>query len=464
MSGHRRHRKVLRDNIQGITNPAVRRLARRGGVKRISGLVYEETRGVLKDFLNDVVRDTVTFTEHAHRKTVAPMDVVHALKRRGTTLYGYNATVHGPDPRRKSPGRKSPPKSPTGGGVSGGVGGGAAPEGGFGPADLLTTLGVDGAKWAKLGVMVTPAPADRLALKLKYEQNPSIRLDLKESGDELYNGHGFVGKRLKSDEARFKEQAAFQVLSHRRGSGDAVDFVVPIAVGDDASLMPHLPPADLTDGGTIKATAKGLDNLARNHLVYFDLKLEHLRSGPRGPILVDVAELYDGPRVVALAIANAADASSIMAELDSQLQSKTQLKLAQDTDADERNLVVTFWPAGFLTAARTRYPRLTFSTKGLEWGCVFSVDDAITADEVRDTLAQMQHLYCVLTAWAMAFAIEAAHKGDDFMNWFTSTAVKRMKLGDQSFSNAAANRFSAGAQRATTTEVGATMSKLVDMV
>jgi hypothetical protein len=32
----------------GITKPAIRRLARRGGVKRISGLIYEETRGVLK--------------------------------------------------------------------------------------------------------------------------------------------------------------------------------------------------------------------------------------------------------------------------------------------------------------------------------------------------------------------------------------------------------------------------------
>merc|ERR1712078_910620 len=36
--GAKRHRKVLRDNIQGITKPAIRRLARRGGVKRISGL------------------------------------------------------------------------------------------------------------------------------------------------------------------------------------------------------------------------------------------------------------------------------------------------------------------------------------------------------------------------------------------------------------------------------------------
>nr|CDS21778.1 histone H4 [Echinococcus granulosus] len=67
--GAKRHRKVLRDNIQGITKPAIRRLARRGGVKRISGLIYEETRGVLKVFLESVIRDAVTYTEHAKRKT-----------------------------------------------------------------------------------------------------------------------------------------------------------------------------------------------------------------------------------------------------------------------------------------------------------------------------------------------------------------------------------------------------------
>ena len=48
--GAKRHRKILRDNIQGITKPAIRRLARRGGVKRISALIYEEVRVVLKQF------------------------------------------------------------------------------------------------------------------------------------------------------------------------------------------------------------------------------------------------------------------------------------------------------------------------------------------------------------------------------------------------------------------------------
>ncbi|KAL9124336.1 MAG: hypothetical protein Q9217_006327 [Psora testacea] len=127
--GAKRHRKILRDNIQGITKPAIRRLARRGGVKRISAskshsnkknficeekkkkkkkrerertmkklthfsiffnaVIYEETRGVLKTFLEGVIRDAVTYTEHAKRKTVTSLDVVYALKRQGRTLYGF---------------------------------------------------------------------------------------------------------------------------------------------------------------------------------------------------------------------------------------------------------------------------------------------------------------------------------------------------------------------------------------
>ena len=87
--GTKRHRKYLINNIEGITKPAIRRLARRGGVKRISGLVYEETRGVLRAFMVNVIADAVTYTEHTKRKTVSVQDVVYALKRQGKTLYGF---------------------------------------------------------------------------------------------------------------------------------------------------------------------------------------------------------------------------------------------------------------------------------------------------------------------------------------------------------------------------------------
>ncbi len=88
--GAKRHtKKSLKETIMGITKPAIRRLARRGGVKRISSLIYQETRDVLRSFLENVIRDSVTYTEHAKRKTVTALDVVYALKRQGRTLYGF---------------------------------------------------------------------------------------------------------------------------------------------------------------------------------------------------------------------------------------------------------------------------------------------------------------------------------------------------------------------------------------
>ncbi|ETN14869.1 histone H4 [Phytophthora nicotianae INRA-310] len=44
----KRHRFILRDNIQGISRKSIRRLARRAGVMRMSALVYEESRSALK--------------------------------------------------------------------------------------------------------------------------------------------------------------------------------------------------------------------------------------------------------------------------------------------------------------------------------------------------------------------------------------------------------------------------------
>lgn len=54
-----------------------------------NAVIYEDTRGVLKTFLEGVIRDAVSYTEHARRKTVTSLDVVYALKRRGRTLYGF---------------------------------------------------------------------------------------------------------------------------------------------------------------------------------------------------------------------------------------------------------------------------------------------------------------------------------------------------------------------------------------
>lgn len=75
-------RKILRDNLKGVTKGSIRydtdqrkavscqwltivvirRLARRGGVKRISGTIYDETRVVLKNHLAEVRYASLRYT------------------------------------------------------------------------------------------------------------------------------------------------------------------------------------------------------------------------------------------------------------------------------------------------------------------------------------------------------------------------------------------------------------------
>ena len=74
-----------------VTNGAIRRLARRGGVKRIALAAHSHVRDYVDDFLGKVVRDALTFTEHRKAVTITAMDVVYALKRNGRVIYGYGA-------------------------------------------------------------------------------------------------------------------------------------------------------------------------------------------------------------------------------------------------------------------------------------------------------------------------------------------------------------------------------------
>ncbi|MCP4989456.1 MAG: hypothetical protein GY928_26390 [Colwellia sp.] len=78
------------DNILSISKPAIRRLARKGGVKRMSGKIYDESRGLVKAFLQNVVKDAVCYSQYGKRMTVTALDVVYALKKRGTNIYCYN--------------------------------------------------------------------------------------------------------------------------------------------------------------------------------------------------------------------------------------------------------------------------------------------------------------------------------------------------------------------------------------
>nr|XP_018897557.1 PREDICTED: histone H4-like [Bemisia tabaci] len=87
--GVKRQKKEPRDKILGVTKSAIRRLARRAGVKRVSELIYRETRDIIKIFLTNIIHDAITYTEHARRKTVMVADVIYALRRQGRTVSDF---------------------------------------------------------------------------------------------------------------------------------------------------------------------------------------------------------------------------------------------------------------------------------------------------------------------------------------------------------------------------------------
>lgn len=79
--------KPARDALAGIPAAGLTRLARAGGVKTLSGLVPEESRGVMTVFVEDVVKVASTLTQYGRRKTVSAEDVKAALERTGRKIY-----------------------------------------------------------------------------------------------------------------------------------------------------------------------------------------------------------------------------------------------------------------------------------------------------------------------------------------------------------------------------------------
>jgi len=61
----------------------VRRLARRGGVKRLSSDVYIEVKETIMLFLRALIGDAKVMMEYAGRTTLTALDVVYAMKRKG---------------------------------------------------------------------------------------------------------------------------------------------------------------------------------------------------------------------------------------------------------------------------------------------------------------------------------------------------------------------------------------------
>lgn len=83
----RRHRKQEADAKILFRKPAIRRLARRGGVKRINGGIYEDVRAHSNAFLQVVMARALVYTAHEKRRTVTSRDIKCALMGVGINLY-----------------------------------------------------------------------------------------------------------------------------------------------------------------------------------------------------------------------------------------------------------------------------------------------------------------------------------------------------------------------------------------
>ncbi|KAJ4301519.1 hypothetical protein N0V90_003612 [Kalmusia sp. IMI 367209] len=91
----KRHKKIQKDTIQGITKGDIRRLARRGGVKRISATVYDDIRTALKERLKTILDKTFPLVEMTGRKTITVRDIIFTLNTLGTPIYGFDASFNG---------------------------------------------------------------------------------------------------------------------------------------------------------------------------------------------------------------------------------------------------------------------------------------------------------------------------------------------------------------------------------
>ncbi|RMZ88979.1 hypothetical protein DV736_g3792, partial [Chaetothyriales sp. CBS 134916] len=119
----RRHRKLSRDNILAISKGSIRKLARRGGIRRIQWQIYDEARAAIKARLTTILHYIIHVLEsdgpmyevetmhrqnvEKARKTVMVRDVVFALKGLGLTLYGFGWYDSGVEPSRDMKGSKT---------------------------------------------------------------------------------------------------------------------------------------------------------------------------------------------------------------------------------------------------------------------------------------------------------------------------------------------------------------------
>jgi histone H4 len=84
----KRVKKILRDNEQGITKPAIKRLSYLAGCENLNAGVYEEVRHVISLEVAAVLKAAVSIVEHSRRKVLQFKDLQYSVKTLGYKIGG----------------------------------------------------------------------------------------------------------------------------------------------------------------------------------------------------------------------------------------------------------------------------------------------------------------------------------------------------------------------------------------
>lgn len=86
-------RKIIRDSIVGIRRPSIKRLAYRAGTARLSGMCYEEIRNVMQAYMENTIRDAITYTTLRRAKTINQDDMLSAIQQNSGTSLVYSKKI-----------------------------------------------------------------------------------------------------------------------------------------------------------------------------------------------------------------------------------------------------------------------------------------------------------------------------------------------------------------------------------
>ena len=83
----RRHADKNKEIEIEISNGAIRRAARRGGIMRISQTAYPVVRECVETYIHQMVCNYMAIAQATQRKIIRSIDVVEGMKRMGYNVY-----------------------------------------------------------------------------------------------------------------------------------------------------------------------------------------------------------------------------------------------------------------------------------------------------------------------------------------------------------------------------------------